>query len=231
MKTAQGITPAPVNGLTIPCFATCCSCSRCNGDWPRRKKPRSSRRSDPDVMVVENVSAPFCNPANPFSAKEHPAHTEPSPTDSETSGDKGQPSSQFTSDCTKTAKSEPLAPHKQRAKRRGGNARRKLRRSSAAVAISREGYRRSGDGRPEPLELLIWEPMIDHSITLKYNPHHRTNIGRKATPAVRVYRSDPEGITLQIWHEHEYMSAWLSFADALALADLICKAANEGAAQ
>jgi hypothetical protein len=75
------------------------------------------------------------------------------------------------------------------------------------------------------------EPMIDHSITLKYNPHHRTNIGRKATPAVRVYRSDPEGITLQIWHEHEYMSAWLSFADALALADLICKAANEGAAQ
>jgi len=73
--------------------------------------------------------------------------------------------------------------------------------------------------------------MIDHSITLKYNPHHRTNIGRKATPAVRVYRSDPEGITLQIWHEHEYMSAWLSFADALALADLICKAANEGEAQ
>jgi len=39
--------------------------------------------------------------------------------------------------------------------------------------------------------------MIDHRITLKYNPHHRTNIGRKATPAVRVYRSDPEGITLQ----------------------------------
>ena len=68
--------------------------------------------------------------------------------------------------------------------------------------------------------------MVDHSITLKYNPHHRTNIGRKATPAVRVYRSDPEGITLQIWHEHEYMSAWLSFADALAVADAIWEAAK-----
>ena len=73
--------------------------------------------------------------------------------------------------------------------------------------------------------------MTDHSIALKYNPQHRTNIGRKATPAVRVYCSDPEGITLQIWHEHEYMSAWLSFEDALALADAIWKAANESAAQ
>src|SRR5262249_38709759 len=81
----------------------------------------------------------------------------------------------------------------------------------------------------EPLELLRWEPMIDYSIPLKYNPQHRTNIGRKVTPAVRVYRSDPEGITLQIWHEHEYMSAWLSFADALALADAICEAAKTGA--
>jgi hypothetical protein len=35
--------------------------------------------------------------------------------------------------------------------------------------------------------------MTDHSVTLKYNPHHRTNIGPKKTPAVRVYRSDPEG--------------------------------------
>ena len=73
--------------------------------------------------------------------------------------------------------------------------------------------------------------MVDHSITLKYSPQHRTNIGRKATPAVRVYCSDPEGITLQIWHEREYMSAWLSFAHTLALANAICKAANEGAAQ
>jgi len=73
--------------------------------------------------------------------------------------------------------------------------------------------------------------MTDHSVTLKYNPQHRTHTGRKATPAVRVCRSDPEGITLQIWHEHEYMSAWLSFADALAVADAIWKAANEGAAQ
>jgi hypothetical protein len=37
----------------------------------------------------------------------------------------------------------------------------------------------------------------------------------KETPTVRVYRSDPEGITLQIRREHEYMSAWLSFGDAL----------------
>ena len=73
--------------------------------------------------------------------------------------------------------------------------------------------------------------MADHSIALKYNPQHRTNIGRKATPAVRVYCSDPEGITLQICHEREYMSAWLSFADALALADAICAATEEGAAQ
>ena len=71
--------------------------------------------------------------------------------------------------------------------------------------------------------------MTDHSVTLKYNPQHRTNTGRKAMPAVRVCRSDPEGITLQIWHEREYMSAWLSFADALAVADAICKAAKTGA--
>ena len=45
---------------------------------------------------------------------------------------------------------------------------------------------------------------------------------------MRVYRSDPEGITLQIWHEREYMSAWLSLADALALADTICKAGGRG---
>ena len=73
--------------------------------------------------------------------------------------------------------------------------------------------------------------MIDHSITLKYNPHHRTNIGRKATPAVRVYRSDPEGVTLQIRREREYMSAWLSFADALAVAEAISEAAEKSGAQ
>ena len=73
------------------------------------------------------------------------------------------------------------------------------------------------------------EMMTDHTVALKYNPQHRTNIGRKATPAVRVYCSDPEGITLQIWHEREYMSAWLSFADALAVADAICEAAKTGA--
>jgi hypothetical protein len=44
---------------------------------------------------------------------------------------------------------------------------------------------------------------------------------------VRVYRSDPEGVTLQIRHEREYMSAWLSFADALAVADAICEAARK----
>jgi hypothetical protein len=37
--------------------------------------------------------------------------------------------------------------------------------------------------------------MTERSVTLKYNPHHRTNIGPKETPAVRVYRSDPEGVT------------------------------------
>ena len=68
--------------------------------------------------------------------------------------------------------------------------------------------------------------MSDHSVILKYNPQHRTNTGCKATPSVRVCRSDPEGITLQIWHEREYMSAWLSFADALAVADAICEAAT-----
>ena len=68
--------------------------------------------------------------------------------------------------------------------------------------------------------------MTDHSVTLKYNPHHRTNIGPKEMPAVRVYRSDPEGVTLQIRHEHEYMSAWLPFADALAVAEAICEAAT-----
>ena len=48
---------------------------------------------------------------------------------------------------------------------------------------------------------------------------------------MRVYRSGSEGITLQIWREREFMSAWLPFADALALADAICEAAKEGGAQ
>jgi hypothetical protein len=73
--------------------------------------------------------------------------------------------------------------------------------------------------------------MTERSITLKYNPHRRTNIGPKETPAVRVYRSDPEGVTLQIRHEREYMSAWLSFADALAVADAVCEAARKSGAQ
>jgi hypothetical protein len=46
-----------------------------------------------------------------------------------------------------------------------------------------------------------------------------------------VYRADPEGITLQIRHEREFMSAWLPFADALVIADALCEAVNEGAAQ
>jgi hypothetical protein len=68
--------------------------------------------------------------------------------------------------------------------------------------------------------------MTERSVTLKYHPHHRTNIGPKDTPAVRVCRSDPEGVTLQIRREREYMSAWLSFADALAVADAIYEAAS-----
>jgi len=71
--------------------------------------------------------------------------------------------------------------------------------------------------------------MTERSIALKYNPQYRTNTGCKATPAVRVRRSDPEGITLQIWREREFMSAWLPFADALVIADALCEAANEGA--
>ena len=47
---------------------------------------------------------------------------------------------------------------------------------------------------------------------------------------MRVYRSDPEGVTLQIRREREYMSAWLSFADALAVADAICEAARKSGA-
>jgi hypothetical protein len=39
---------------------------------------------------------------------------------------------------------------------------------------------------------------------------------------VRVYRSDSEGITLQIRREREFMSAWLPVADALAAAHAIC---------
>jgi hypothetical protein len=70
--------------------------------------------------------------------------------------------------------------------------------------------------------------MTERSVTLKYHPHHRTNIGPKDTPAVRVCRSDPEGVTLQIRHEREYMSAWLSCADASAVADAICEAAKKG---
>ena len=73
--------------------------------------------------------------------------------------------------------------------------------------------------------------MADLSVTLKYNPHHRTNIGPKETPTVRVYRSDPEGVTLQIRREREYMSAWLSFGDVLAVADAICEAAKKSGAQ
>ena len=44
MKIAQRITPEPPNGLTIPCFATYCSCSRYSGDWPQRKKHRRAVR-------------------------------------------------------------------------------------------------------------------------------------------------------------------------------------------
>ena len=72
---------------------------------------------------------------------------------------------------------------------------------------------------------------IGRSVTLKYNPHRRINIGHKETPTVRVYRSDPEGVTLQIRRQREYMSAWLSFADALAVADAICEAANKSGEQ
>ena len=71
--------------------------------------------------------------------------------------------------------------------------------------------------------------MTDRSIVLKYNPQYTTNTGCKAAPAVRVCRSDLEGVTLQIWREREFMSAWLPFADALVIADAICEAANEGA--
>ena len=73
--------------------------------------------------------------------------------------------------------------------------------------------------------------MTDLRVTLKYGPQHRTNAGARATPAVRVCRMDPEGVTLQIRREHEYMSAWLSFADALAIADALCEAVREGEAQ
>jgi hypothetical protein len=75
------------------------------------------------------------------------------------------------------------------------------------------------------------QKITDRSIRLKYNPHYRNYIGPKEAPAVRVYRSDSEGITLQIRREREFMSAWLPFADALALADAICEAAKEGGAQ
>jgi hypothetical protein len=63
----------------------------------------------------------------------------------------------------------------------------------------------------------------DLSVTLKYNPHHRTNLGPKEMPAVRVYRSDPEGVTLQIRREREYMSAWLSLQTHLRLLMLSAK--------
>ena len=70
----------------------------------------------------------------------------------------------------------------------------------------------------------------DLSVTLKYNPHHRTNLGPKEMPAVRVYRSDPEGVTLQIRRErvHERVAV---VADALAVADAICEAAQKSGAQ
>src|SRR5215471_2744091 len=53
MKTARRIAPALLNGLTIPCFARCCSCSRYSGDWPRRKKRRNNRRSDPNGACAQ----------------------------------------------------------------------------------------------------------------------------------------------------------------------------------
>ena len=48
---------------------------------------------------------------------------------------------------------------------------------------------------------------------------------------MRVYRSDSEGITLQIRREREFMSAWLPVADALAVADAICEAAKKSGTQ
>jgi hypothetical protein len=75
------------------------------------------------------------------------------------------------------------------------------------------------------------QKITDRRIHLKYSPHYRNNIGPKEAPAVRVYRSDSEGITLQIRREREFMSAWLPVADALAVAHAICEAAKEGGAQ
>jgi hypothetical protein len=96
-----------------------------------------------------------------------------------------------------------------------------------------EDYRRLAAKERLRLQPVIIRFMYitDRRIALRYIPHYRTKVGRKEAPAVRVYRSDPEGITLEIWREREFMSAWLPFADALAVADAICEAAKEGGAQ
>jgi hypothetical protein len=72
--------------------------------------------------------------------------------------------------------------------------------------------------------------MTDLRVTLKYGPTQDQH--RSQGNACRARMSpDPEGVTLQIRHEREYMSAWLSFEDALAIADAICEAAKKSGAQ
>jgi hypothetical protein len=54
--------------------------------------------------------------------------------------------------------------------------------------------------------------MTDLRVTLKYGPTQDQH--RSQGNACRARMSpDPEGVTLQIRHEREYMSAWLSFED------------------
>lgn len=48
----------------------------------------------------------------------------------------------------------------------------------------------------------------------------------EAENCVRAYRSDPEGITIQIRMAGRYVTTWMPFADARELAEHILKEAN-----
>jgi hypothetical protein len=57
---------APLNRLTIPCFATCYLPLRYSGDWPRRKKQRRNRRKSKTADAARWRDMALCESPEPF---------------------------------------------------------------------------------------------------------------------------------------------------------------------
>src|SRR5437660_9287662 len=57
---------APLNRLTIPCFATCYLPLRYSGDWLRRKKQRRNRRRSKTADAARWRDMALCESPEPF---------------------------------------------------------------------------------------------------------------------------------------------------------------------